>query len=527
MRKTIQLSPSSDNMTPVFNKIFRDAQHTQDEIIIELEPKDYYFKRAGSEKRKLFSSGGRTCENYVLFPIENVKHLTIEGNGARFVYCDRIQPFLLSHSENIVLRNFSVDYSFYRYAFAEVLSNQEDGFEVKLDQNQFDYFVEDGFLNFVCGEDILSTKNRQISMRRIEPTKSNVQFLRVGNSEAPINAAAENIYVDAVKTETGVFLKFREENNGQIPFKKGDIVILAYDNSREAQAFYCEFSKNITLENITIHRSGGMGFVADLCEDIMLDGFQIRKKEGRTEYFTTTADGIFLSTCSGNFTLKNAYISDTYDDAINIHGFYTQIEEILSPKKVKLTQLHPVHWGNILGFPGDLVHISDPNTLNELQVLEIADFTYDEDRLHLVLTFQKEANLKPGMLIENPDRMPNVLLENNTICRCPHMRLSAGNMIIRNNTLALEVNDICIHDLIQYWGESGAVKHVEITGNTFPSTCAPNIYVDSYRPENSNRLHDTIILRNNSFHNIREKALRITHVNNWVEEDNHYGVSEI
>ena len=40
-------------------------------------------------------------------------------------------------------------------------------------------------------------------------------------------------------------------------FKKGDIVILAYDNSREAQAFYCEFSKNITLENITIYRSGG------------------------------------------------------------------------------------------------------------------------------------------------------------------------------------------------------------------------------------------------------------------------------
>ena len=103
MKNIIKISPTSDNMTPIFKKILKEIQHAKNETVIELEPGDYYFKRAGSEKRKLFSSGGKSCENFVLFPIENINNLTIEGNGARFVYCDRIQPFFITHSENITL----------------------------------------------------------------------------------------------------------------------------------------------------------------------------------------------------------------------------------------------------------------------------------------------------------------------------------------------------------------------------------------------------------------------------------------
>ena len=113
MKNIIRISPTSDNMTPIFNKIIREIKSSGVETVIELEKGDYYFKRSGSEKMKIFSSGGISCENFVLFPIEGIKNLTIEGNGANLIYCDRVQPFLIKNCENITLRNFSTDYSFY------------------------------------------------------------------------------------------------------------------------------------------------------------------------------------------------------------------------------------------------------------------------------------------------------------------------------------------------------------------------------------------------------------------------------
>lgn len=520
MKNVIKISPTSDNMTPIFNKILKELKNSDTETVIELEKGDYYFKRLGSEKMKIFSSGGRSCENYVLFPMENINNLTIEGNGSQLIYCDRVQPFLIKNCSNISLRNFSTDYSFYRYAFAKVISVTKDGFETALNEDEFNYYVQDGFLNFICGEDILSTKNRQISMRRIEPEKTYVDFLRVGDCEFPFNAAAANIFVDAVKTENGVFFKYREENNYTTKYKEGDIIVLAYDNLREAQSFYCEFSKNITLENVCIYRGGGMGFVADVCENITLDNYRIMKKENRNEYFTTTADGIFLTNCNGNFTLKNSYISDTYDDAMNIHGYYTEIEEIISPSKVKLSHLHPSHWGLIPYFNGDRVHISNPDTLNEEYILEIEEISYDEDRNNIFVTFKEEIDLKVGMLVENPDRTPEVLLENNIIERAPHMRLSARNIVVKNNKLSLDSCDIYIHDLIGFWGESGAVERIEICGNTFGNADQANILSNSCRHPNSNRLHEKIIIKNNVFKMKREEAIKLSCVKNVEEENN-------
>ena len=94
--------------------------------------------------------------------------------------------------------------------------------------------------------------------------------------------------------------------------------------------------------------------------------------------------------------------------------------------------------------------------------------------------------LAPAMLFENRCHMPKVLIENNRIINCPHARLSAPNMIIRNNNLNLTGGGIYINDLATFWQELGAVEDVLIIGNTFGESRNPNIVVSSYRPETSN-----------------------------------------
>ena len=521
MKYVIKISATSQNVTPIIRDVLCGLPADCD-TVIEFEKGCYYFYREGSEQYAIYASGGKNVSNYVAFPVQGKTNLTINGNGSDFVFCDRMQPFLFQNCTGIRLENFSVDYSFLRYAYGTVTDASEEGFSLQMDKVKFCYFLENGNICFRCGEDVLSSRVRRISSKRIAPERSTIYHCHIGDTQTEPSGAAANVRMDAEEIPGGVFFRYRNDSP-QVCYKQGDTICLAYDNSREAQAFWFENCSHITLEHVSIYRNGGMGFVADLCEDIRIRDLQIRVKPGREEYYTTTADGIFLTNCKGPFVLRDSYISNTYDDAINIHGFYTYVEEVLSDTQIRVVYRHDSHWGVIPCKVGDILHISHPEIFDELGTVEVQDVFISDDRSQMVLTLDSTAVLVPGMLLENPDRMPDVLIENNVVENCPHMRLSAGRMIIRDNRLALNDTDIYINDLIEFWGESGAVQDVQISGNQFGQAVGYNILVKSSRPETSNHLHQRIHIAQNSFALAREKALKISAVRKLTEENNAFG----
>ncbi len=521
MKNVIKIKVGTENLTEKMQDILANLNPNNDNII-EFEKGTYYFYRKGSLKHKVFSSGGPSTENYVVFPIFNVKNLTIDGNGSDFVFCDRMQTFMVQNSENITFKNFQTDFSFMRYAYGKVSSINDEGFAIELDKNKFDYYVKNGNLHFVCGEDTLSTKTRKISMKRIAPSKSGVYFLYSIDTEAIINKAAPSVFVNVEEREDGVFFRYGKDA-AKVCFEVDDVICLAYDNDREAQTFYSENSKNITVENVCIHRGGGMGFVADTCENITLDGFKICLKEGRKEYFTTTADGVFLTNCSGDFVFKNCLVRDTYDDAMNVHGFYTAVKTVVSETEAELEFLHPSHYGLIPCKAGDTLRVSDPKTFMELGEIQLKEVFIDEERKTIRVIHDGKTPLDKGQLLENAGRMPTVLIENSSFINCPHIRLSAGKMIVRNNSFALNDGDLYIWDLIDFWSESGATQSVEITGNRFADKAHHNIEIGSCRPLTSNRLHERIVIQNNDFEHEKERALFISAVNELVEDNNKFG----
>lgn len=520
MKKTYKISSDVNNPTKALQDIIKEL-NSDNEYLIEFEKGCYHFQRAGLEKQRIFSSSTKSGENYVLFSVNNKCNITIEGNGSEFVFCDRMQPFMFQNCENIVLKNFSMDYSFLRYAYGKVVSITEEGFEIAIDPNIFDYTVDNGFLNFICGVETLSSKYRKISMKRIEPSGSATYFMYAGDVVAAKNPAASSVDVDARKTENGVFFCYREGTTHP-EFNVGDTVCLAYDNDREAQAFYFESCKNVGIENISVYRNAGMCFVADTSENIIIDGLKIAIKDGRKEYYSSTADGIFLTQCSGDFVLKNSIIKDTYDDVLNVHGFYTYVTEVISENLIKVGFLHPAHWGLIPCFKGDVLYVNEPNTFNKIGSATVKDITYDENRENICLTIVCDVELAKGMLLENVNRMPNVLVENNTVINCPNMRLSSPNVIVKNNYF--ERMGLFICDLIDFWGESGAVNSALICNNKFGEAAGYNVEVCSCRPENSNRLHEKVVVRDNEFKNDSEQAMKFSAVNELIVENNIFGI---
>jgi len=520
MQKTITIQNTAENMTPVIRSIL-DSLDNSTETIIEFEKGEYHFYRDGSLHQMSYSTCGASTENDTIFPIFHKNDVTIDGNGSDFVFCDRVQPFTLRNSENITLRNFTTDFSFMRYAYAEILSVSEEGMELYLNPALFHYSVKNGAILFQCGVEDMSTECRKISCKPICRTGGGIFFLYIGNYSGRYNPAAPNVLADAEKTENGIFLRYRQ-NSAKVNFQTGGRICLAYDNDREMQAFHSEFSRNITLQNVTIYRQGGMGFVADVCDNITLDHFNIQLKPGREEYFSTTADGIFLTNCSGQFILRNSSISNTYDDAMNIHGYYTEIQDILAANKVRIAHLHPSHWGLVQYLPGDTVFFSDPVTHNEIGSAMITEVSYDEDRRNIQLTFRANIPLAEHLLIENRTRMAEVLMEDNEIKNCPHIRLSSRRMVVRRNKLSLTAGDIYVDDLIDFYKEYGAVESLLITENQFGNTGGHNIHILSQRVPASNHLHENIIIENNVFMKTKKTALSISAVRNLIERNNQF-----
>jgi hypothetical protein len=266
-----------------------------------------------------------------------------------------------------------------------------------------------------------------------------------------------------------------------------------------------------------------MGFVADVCDNITLNNFNIMLKEGRDEIYSTTADGIFLTNCKGEFNVIGCNIKNCYDDAMNVHGYYTKIKNVLDNGYVELSFIHPHHTGLLPYFAGDKVTFTDPNGFNYIGESTIEEVYYSEDRSYIKLKFSSTEGLKPEIMIENRSRMPKVTVENSTFINCPHIRLSAPEMVVKGNKFGLNAADLYIYDLIDFWAECGAVHDLTITDNEFLANCKNNIVIGSCRPAESNWLHKRIVVKNNRFARSQSDAIVASGVNELIVEDNQYG----
>ena len=522
MKKSILISAKDADFSKKL-QIFFASLDGADEAEIRFEKGEYRFRKEDCAKRFVYSGCSPNGEKNIVFPIENARNLTVDGGGADFVFCDRVSPFLIQGCENVTLKNFTMDFSFLRYAFAEVKEISDAGLSLSIREDLFDYFVKDGHLFFVCGSETIGTSDCKISMKRITRSATDTYFFYAVGCRAPRNTAASAIVATVQKTDAGVFLAYEKESE-RPDFSVGDTVCLAYDNDRENRAFYAVDSKNILLQNVSLYRNGGMGFVADTCESITLDGFRLALKEGREEYYSSTADAIFLTNCTGDCILRNSEIRDTYDDAMNVHGYYTRVEESLSQTRVRLSFARPSHYGLIPYRVGDVLTVSDMASGNELGETAVTAVFVNEDRSQIEIETDGKIALAVGMCFENKGRMPRLLVENNVVANCPHLRLSAPCITVRNNHLDLTHASVLIHDLFTFWGENGAITSAEIYGNRFGKCGVCGISAQTCRPQGTNHIHGRIEIYDNDFEMPKSKALQIEACRNLIERNNRFGV---
>ena len=520
--KTITIAWTEENATP----LVRDAVETLEPGgVLSFEKGIYHFCKEGSHKRDVRAINIAPGVKHVIFDLENLYDVTIDGNGSEFIFDDIVFPFAIQRCRHVTLRNFTIDFSFSRYCQGKVVQSDEDGFELAIDSSHFKADVDEkGHVIFHSSDLSVSTEERPILLGNVVFGKPPWDYVFAGDSpHTRENLPTSFVETDAAPTARGIRFTYRNGSR-RLLFPLGDGLLFCYEPRRNVNIL-AAYSEDIHIENVSIFRGGGMGIVAARTKDFFLDNVAIQVRPGRNEARSTTADGVFLVQCDGVVSIKNSLIANTLDDALNIHGIYDTVCDV-SSNILLVEEGREANHGFMFCEAGDCLELSDGKTHRSKGTYKVLAAEMQSDgRIQLQLEGDCSA-VADGDIVENQSRVATFIFENNKVHGCPHLRISDNGKIRIRNNLFDGINCILVRDLLRYWFESGAVADMLIEDNTFLNTPQAGggyaINIGSTRNEKSEILHRNITIRGNRIVSPTGHAIVASRVDGLVIQDNSF-----
>ena len=496
---------------------------------LHFEAGEYHFFREGAEKKFFAVSNNSANDKYIAFPIIGMENLTVDGHGSVFVFHEIVFPFMISQSKGIAIQNLTFDIGMSPLVNFQLHHRTERGFYMDIDRDASPFYVENGSIFFKRETGIWNGARCLLSLHAIG--RHQVQYLATGECGSMDfgNLPAQLMKCNVSETPTGIYAEYRDDSPSRCSF--GDEPISAIiDGGRSVDLICLDRSEDTKLSSVTVARGIGMGIIGQLSRNILIDGFSTVTDRREKGHQTLTADALHFVNCDGYLEIRNCVISDTMDDAINVHGMYTSVSEY-SKSTIKAAIMHrEQHFFNPYR-AGDRLEIIDPDGF-----CVVAEFTVSSTQLNtdngteieLSGEFTHGADLvKNGFLIENPDRMPNLHLHHNNFDKFPHNRISgAGEILVEENRFSdCHAALLCL-DLARYWYESGRVKHLVYRNNLLKNCDITGrgaflrIGIDGIPDESAPKIHGRIEITGNQFSDISSLAIKAGGVRELIIKDN-------
>ena len=476
------------------------------------------------------------------FPIFDRHDLTIDGQGSTFIFHGLIIPFSIENSSNIRIKNVSIDWAMSFHSEGIIVANnlEQKTFDMKISKD-YPYEIRKGQLVFIkeyyehsIGQSILFDPETRATAFNTEAytslttksktaTQSNVDAIKYKYPVDLRSPEYAKIGIEdkliAEQLEPGLIRIYGHTK--KIP-EVGKVVVMKGEQgyNRFAPAFHITFSSDVSFNNIDVHHACGMGLIAENTKNISLDNFNVTPSQGRI--ISTTADATHFVGCSGKIEIKNCLFSSQLDDAVNVHGIYQQITEILGDHKVAIKVGHFQQQGFTIGKQNDKIGIVN---------LQKSFFAMEEMTLkavekingrYQVISFNEvlPRSLKVGDYIENLDAYPELLVQNCRIInnRARGLLLSTPRkIVIENSFFSTEMEAILAPVESGYWYESGSVLDLTIRNNIFQDCAAGGQNKGVIRFETDNEsdhiAFENILISNNVFNQFDNLIVEANNVN--------------
>jgi hypothetical protein len=473
----------------------------------------------------------------VTFPILKYENLVIDANESDFVFHGRISPFVVEDSNSITIRNFSIDYERPFYSQGKIMASTQGYLDLDIQKEKFPFRVENklGKIIFI-GENWENDLSNQVVLFQEydEKTKApgynaQVFLCTIGDKLNQTNLPAQSLELKAEELENGLVRLWGDYS--KYLFITGNILTISHEN-RENSAVFLKDSKNISVENVTIHHAPSMGIIAQTTENINIDGLVVALNEHSRGLLTINADATHFVNCSGLIKIENSVMENMNDDGVNIHGIYTVLRDILAPDTFTTELIHFQQHGVNIYKKHDKIAIMCSQGFNKLCEAEIESAEFIKNNLIKIrITQNLSEAIKPGDVVDNFSRMPEVEIRG---CRTGKNRprgfllTTPKRVLIENNTFSNSLYAIHIAGDTTYWFESGQVNDVTIKENTFNDCCyAGGDFVIAVTPEfkrgeNELFFHRNISIINNTFCTFDDDLLYAYSADGLVFSGNRY-----
>lgn len=461
---------SSKNASPVLQKALAKikAEYKEGEKVILRFPEGRYeFHEKGAAVREYYiSNHDQTNPKKVGIALEDMKNLTLDGQGSEFVFHGRMLPVSLLRSENCLLKNFSIDFENPHIAQVKIVENDPQDGIVFEPAPWVDYRIAKDSIFEAYGEGWTMRHSWGIAFdgdtKHLVYNTSDIGCPTKGASEV----APRRIHAPGWKDARLV---------------PGTVVTMR-GWGRPTPGIFLSHDVNTTIENVKVHYAEGMGLLAQLCENITLEKFGVcLKGDADPRYFTTQADATHFSGCKGKIVSCNGLYEGMMDDAINVHGTYLKVVKRVDDRTLVGRYMHGQSWGFEWGCPGDEVQFIRSNTMelvgkqNKIISIRPYDKEQTEGAREFLITFQEPVdqviNEQSGFGIENLTWTPEVLFSGNVIRNnrargslfsTPRKTIVENNLFDHTSGAAILLCGDC-----NGWFETGACRHVIIRKNRF------------------------------------------------------------
>ena len=342
--------------------LIRQQTRPGEEATVRFKRGTYNFHATDAETMNLYiSNHDQNQPKKVGILLDNWDGLTLDGNGAQFVFHGRMLPLVLRRSTGCRLEDFSIDFAQPQIAQVEIVGNDENNGITFRVEPWVDYDIASNGNLEIRGEGWTA---QPVSGIAFEPDTRHIVY----------NTGDLGINTNGVRTTGERTLLAPNWKDKRL--QPGTKVALR-TWLRPAPGIFLEENTDTRLEKISVHYAEGMGLLAQRCTDISLRKFNVCLK-GKTDprYFTTQADATHFSQCRGRIVSENGLYENMMDDAINVHGVYLKVAERVDDHTLRCRFEHGQAWGFSWGDPGDTVafiraytmeYVEEKNTIADIR----------------------------------------------------------------------------------------------------------------------------------------------------------------
>ena len=433
--------------------------------------------------------------------ISNQHHLTLDANGAEFIFHDRVQPFTIDSSTDISINNVSIDWDIPLTAQAQVRAVTDTWIDLAINIHDSPYTIEKGKLIFV-GEGWKSAwwdaMEFDSATRQIVP----------GTADDCLGDGFDGYKAEEI-ADGLVRLHYSFKRKPAL----GNFLVLRHSKRDHAGVFIID-SKNVSIQHLDLYHTAGLGILSQYCENLSFTAVHCVPNPAKNRYFSGHDDGMHFSNCKGRILIDSCQFQGLMDDPINVHGTSVQIIKALSDQRLLCKFMHEQSIGFTWAQKGDTIGLIENKTMATMGQAVVESFKpIDPQTFELTFSAPLDRRLQAGNALENLTWTPDVWIHNSYFGsnRARGILMSTpGKVIIEHNVFESSGSAILIPGDANGWFESGAVKDVLIRRNEFKETCLTSLYqfcegVISIDPEIPNLdpakpFHRNIRIESNIFH---------------------------